>query len=116
MTNVEKIGIMQRFEHGKYIQQKAINNGTKWTDVSMPTWNFAKYEYREKPNENNLIAGHCKDLGFLKIEAKLFHQINGAIHVRLGDSTQGIKNILPEGFEIEVKLLINQKSKLRKVI
>jgi len=50
MNDLEKqIAIMQKFKNGRSIQQKAIKSGSDWIDVKVPSWNWSKYEYREKP-------------------------------------------------------------------
>lgn len=46
MTTKEKIAIMQAYEDGKAIQY--LYYGV-WTDIDVPCWNWAKCQYRVKP-------------------------------------------------------------------
>lgn len=46
MTTQEKIAVMQAFADGKEIEYRSDGN---WAKVNYPSWNWAKYIYRVKP-------------------------------------------------------------------
>ena len=78
-----KIGIMQKHLHGKTIEQKAKKSGTRWIAVAEPSWNWTKYDYREKPTIVDTLGEALKDIPYFVTSVTTIEGSNGKIYPRL---------------------------------
>lgn len=56
MTTAEKIAVMQAFEQGKKIEFRKDPGRGEWTPTGNPTWNWAFFEYRIRPDSRTIYA------------------------------------------------------------
>lgn len=93
-TLAEKIAVMQAAERGEEIEFRTLNGTTTWARISVPAWEWARYDYRVPPK---------------KPEYRLFQYIapgsahHHAISVYTRNSPNRTDNILT-GAEHHVKL------------
>jgi hypothetical protein len=62
----KKVAVMQAFNAGKEVQQKAKLSGKVWMDVSSPSWNWDKNDYRIKLSKEERILEAIDGLNFVK--------------------------------------------------
>jgi hypothetical protein len=49
MTIDEMIAVLQAAKEGKAIQARGMEYGASWVNAQTPSWSFAEYDYRVKP-------------------------------------------------------------------
>lgn len=111
MDNKEKIAIMQFYESGGLVQQKAKLNGNGWNDVKVPSWNFSKYDYRKKPNLFDEIDNLLNENNYYHINGTIRHTDDGFVSLNY-PITSKITELIPSGYQIRVKLIIDKREKI----
>lgn len=70
-TTKEKIEVMIATTLGKIIQARPLNESKGWYDISKPSWNWYKCDYRIKPAEPKVI--YVNEYGDIQILVYIGH-------------------------------------------